>query len=219
MFGYFLSKNICIIIAYMLPAYITWKSLKRSPLMTFNPYAPGGSGMTAAEFHRELEAQRRLLHYWIVVGLFAIVEFYLDVLIFSVPFYYELKIFFFCYLSYYKGAQVLWDEIIEPHLVTNEAHIDTNIKKAREKVFSKVVQFSNYGLGFTQRMVLNGWLEGQRASVVRERSQMVADDDEYHEDYLSGSDYSEGEGGDVTGSHSVAEDESTHALPEELIAS
>lgn len=56
---------------------------------------------------------------------------------------------------------MLWDEIIEPHLVTNEAHIDTNIKKAREKVFSKVVQFSKYGLGFTQRMVLNGWLEGQ----------------------------------------------------------
>eukprot|EP01117_Protostelium_nocturnum_P020594 TRINITY_DN9349_c0_g1_i1.p1 TRINITY_DN9349_c0_g1~~TRINITY_DN9349_c0_g1_i1.p1 ORF type:complete len:271 (-),score=65.14 TRINITY_DN9349_c0_g1_i1:116-928(-) len=178
MLGFFLSKNICILFCYLLPAYQTWKSLKKSLLLQYHPFNQplngGNAQMSPIEYFRELEEQRKLLHYWIVVGMLTILEFYLDILVYYFPFYYELKIVFYIWLTYSKGAEILWSKYIEPKLNDHEVHIDSNLQQLSQQTMSKLMEWATFAFFFVQRMVMNGLSERQQAQAQAQSQAAVA---------------------------------------------
>lgn len=75
------------------------------------------------------------LVYWVVFGLMNVVEFFSDVLLFWVPFYYVFKAVFVLYLilPQFKGAEYVYTKFVRPYLTANEKKIDAGISKIKEK--------------------------------------------------------------------------------------
>ncbi|PRP83383.1 receptor expression-enhancing protein 1-like [Planoprotostelium fungivorum] len=181
MLGYFVSKNICIIILYLAPAYQTWKSLKSNLLSNYDPFNSSGMNIPPMQFYKELEEQKRLLHYWIVVGLLSIIEFYIDVLVFAIPFYYEIKIVFLAWLTYSKGAEILFGAYIDPTLETHEKAIDDNIEEFKVNTFWKICDWGNALLSLTWDVLIKAYQRGTHKPVangLRSRSVRYADNPE-----------------------------------------
>mmetsp|Transcript_12890 Transcript_12890/g.22273 ORF Transcript_12890/g.22273 Transcript_12890/m.22273 type:complete len:148 (-) Transcript_12890:710-1153(-) len=88
MLGYLTSKASCYIVGFLYPAYASFHAL-RSPSQ---------------------EDDRQWLIYWIIYALCNVFEFFLDLVIFWLPFYYEFKVFFILWLQLpqFRGAEWLY---------------------------------------------------------------------------------------------------------------
>ncbi|KAJ3087003.1 hypothetical protein HK102_011990 [Quaeritorhiza haematococci] len=75
------------------------------------------------------------LTYWCVFGFLNIIEFFSDVLLYWIPFYYTFKAGFILYLALpqFQGAQFLYTRFLRPYLIKEQANIDSGIAKMKAK--------------------------------------------------------------------------------------
>ncbi|KAG9391544.1 TB2/DP1/HVA22-related protein [Carpediemonas membranifera] len=113
--GFWLSRPLVNIIQFTYPAYASFKALQTD----------------------EPDDDQQWLSYWIIVGIFNILEFFLDIIMrfLPVPFYYEFKILFLLWaqLPFTKGAFHLYKTIVEPWLRKYEGSIDEALASAGYK--------------------------------------------------------------------------------------
>jgi len=76
------------------------------------------------------------LSYWIVFGFFNCLEFFADLLLFWLPFYYFLKLIFLIYLfaPQTKGAAVIYEKFLGPVLRQYQGKIDQEVNEIKDKV-------------------------------------------------------------------------------------
>ncbi|CAB4407888.1 unnamed protein product [Rhizophagus irregularis] len=76
------------------------------------------------------------LTYWTVLGFFHIIEFFSDIILHWVPFYFLLKVVFFLwlFLPQTKGAQRLYIGFLRPTLLNYEKNVDSGLNKLKSKV-------------------------------------------------------------------------------------
>ena len=77
----------------------------------------------------------RWLKYWVVFGIFAAVEYFIDLVGAWVPMYYELKLSLLLWLSLdkWKGASFVFGKYLEPFLLSKQEHIEENVNFAMER--------------------------------------------------------------------------------------
>ncbi|CAG8473739.1 11818_t:CDS:2 [Paraglomus brasilianum] len=70
------------------------------------------------------------LTYWAVYGFVALVEFFSNLILYWVPFYYLIKTLFFLwlFLPQFKGAQTLYTRFLRPALLQYSGDVDSGIK-------------------------------------------------------------------------------------------
>eukprot|EP00163_Fabomonas_tropica_P029171 TRINITY_DN6170_c0_g1_i1.p1 TRINITY_DN6170_c0_g1~~TRINITY_DN6170_c0_g1_i1.p1 ORF type:complete len:175 (-),score=19.20 TRINITY_DN6170_c0_g1_i1:393-917(-) len=110
---------------------------------------------------------RQWLTYWIVISAFTTVEYWSDLFLFWLPFYYETKLGFVLWLQapQTRGALSLYDNYILPTLEHHEQHIDTTLLRARQGLRSKIGELGNTGLR---------WLRQHLISLSQEMSSLPA---------------------------------------------
>eukprot|EP01006_Ploeotia_vitrea_P028389 TRINITY_DN61096_c0_g1_i2.p2 TRINITY_DN61096_c0_g1~~TRINITY_DN61096_c0_g1_i2.p2 ORF type:complete len:146 (-),score=59.53 TRINITY_DN61096_c0_g1_i2:523-960(-) len=74
------------------------------------------------------------LMYWVVFGVFHILEKATDVLLFWVKWYYPLKLLFliWCFLPFTNGSTTVYNIIVRPFFRRHQERIDTSLAKAHE---------------------------------------------------------------------------------------
>ncbi|KAL7546810.1 hypothetical protein ACHAWF_010146 [Thalassiosira exigua] len=99
---------------------------------------PAFKSMYALEHQNKGEVTQWLI-YWVVYSFFAIIEVFIDVLLYWIPFYYAFKVAFLLWamLPQTRGAKFLYDSFLKDFLKSNESKIDSalnNAKASAEKV-------------------------------------------------------------------------------------
>lgn len=76
------------------------------------------------------------LTYWTVFGFFNIIEFFADVILYWLPLYYTMKSIFVLWLMLpqFKGAQLLYKQVIRPILLKESKKIDDLANKVKDKI-------------------------------------------------------------------------------------
>jgi len=143
MFGFFITKNICFVASYVLPAYYTYKSLQKE------------RNLESALAHEEW------LRYWMLLSIATVLEFYADMFIFWIPFYYELKLSFFLWLAYSRGADILYERVLRPRLSVHESSIDNGLEQVKFQIVNQAVVAGKNVLLWSQQKVLMIVAEGQ----------------------------------------------------------
>merc|ERR1712087_1021403 len=74
------------------------------------------------------------LIYWVVYSFFAILEVFVDFLLYWIPFYYAFKMAFLLWamLPQTKGAKFLYDSFLKDFLKKNESKIDAALNDAKK---------------------------------------------------------------------------------------
>merc|ERR1712183_840275 len=74
------------------------------------------------------------LIYWVVYSFFAILEVFVDFLLYWIPFYYAFKMAFLLWamLPQTKGAKYLYDSFLKDFLKKNESKIDKALLNAKK---------------------------------------------------------------------------------------
>lgn len=73
------------------------------------------------------------LVYWVIFAFFSILETFVDILLYWVPFYYAFKLAFLLWamLPQTKGAKFLYDSFLKDLLKKNESRIDAALNEAK----------------------------------------------------------------------------------------
>merc|ERR1712071_232445 len=76
------------------------------------------------------------LIYWVVYAFFSIIEVFVDMLLYWIPFYYAFKMAFLLWamLPQTKGAKFLYDSFLKDFLKKNESKIDAALNDAKQSV-------------------------------------------------------------------------------------
>merc|ERR1712150_360819 len=74
------------------------------------------------------------LIYWVVYAFFSIIETFVDILLYWIPFYYAFKMAFLLWamLPQTKGAKFLYDSFLKDFLKKNESKIDAALNDAKQ---------------------------------------------------------------------------------------
>ena len=74
------------------------------------------------------------------MGIFTFIEFYADIFICWLPFYYEVKILFLVWLVLprTRGAPIVWSQYLKPFLNAREKNIDKAVDEARTQISAKI---------------------------------------------------------------------------------
>eukprot|EP00164_Ancoracysta_twista_P000757 GFYU01000996.1.p1 GENE.GFYU01000996.1~~GFYU01000996.1.p1 ORF type:complete len:218 (+),score=46.29 GFYU01000996.1:187-840(+) len=128
MIGFFFSRLTSNVVGLLYPAYSSFKALK--------------SG--------DVELLRKWCMYWIIMAAFTVFEFYADILISWLPFYYEAKLAFVLWLVYpdCRGSGVLYEHYVHPLLDQHEEDIDSAIEDAKTRAQQRAVEWSRHGMAF-----------------------------------------------------------------------
>ncbi|OII74625.1 TB2 DP1 HVA22 family integral membrane protein [Cryptosporidium ubiquitum] len=99
---------ICNLVGFIYPAYMSFKALE----------TPG-----------KLD-DKQWLTYWVVYAIFNILEVFIDIILFWMPFYYLFKLcfLFWLFLPQTTGAVMLYNNIFRPLLIRFEKKIDITIE-------------------------------------------------------------------------------------------
>ncbi|KAF9579129.1 receptor accessory protein 4 [Lunasporangiospora selenospora] len=83
------------------------------------------------------------LMYWVVMGLFTAAEFVLDMFIFWLPFYYEIKmlVVLWMMLPQTQGSIFLYESFVEPYLLKHEDEIDQALKDAQKQAMAAGMKY------------------------------------------------------------------------------
>merc|ERR1712207_71959 len=102
---------------------------------------PAYKSFEAIEGKKQNEVITQWLIYWVVYSLFAIIEVFVDFLLFWIPFYYTFKMAFLLWamLPQTRGAKYLYDSFLKDFLKKNESEIDAALHEAKKNA-STVVQ-------------------------------------------------------------------------------
>ncbi|CAH8518828.1 unnamed protein product [Heterobilharzia americana] len=137
----FVARLIITVFGVMHPSYRTYKAIKR----------------------KDYQEVVTLGMYWVVFSMYITVELLSDMLLQWLPFYYEAKTLFIIWLvtPATSGYSFIYRKVIHPELTKRENEIDEAINKAKEKGYSKVVEFGAKGLNYAAKAVLSGAMLGQ----------------------------------------------------------
>lgn len=88
------------------------------------------------------------LVYWVIFAIFSIMEVFVDLVLYWIPFYYAFKLAFLLWamLPQTKGAKFLYDSFLKDFLKKNESRIDAALadaKKSAGAVASDVAAATN----------------------------------------------------------------------------
>jgi receptor expression-enhancing protein 5/6 len=74
------------------------------------------------------------LVYWVIFAFFSIIEVFVDILLYWIPFYYAFKLAFLLWamLPQTKGAKFLYDAFLKDFLKKNESRIDAAMADAKK---------------------------------------------------------------------------------------
>ena len=75
------------------------------------------------------------LVYWVIFALFSIMETFVDLILYWIPFYFSFKIAFLLWamLPQTKGAKFLYDNFLKDFLKKNESRIDAAMADAKKQ--------------------------------------------------------------------------------------
>ncbi|KAF7457722.1 TB2/DP1, HVA22 family protein [Cryptosporidium felis] len=99
---------ICNVVGFIYPAYMSFKAIE----------TPGRAD------------DKQWLTYWVVCAIFSILEVFIDIILFWIPFYYLFKLFFlfWLFLPQSTGAVILYTNLFRPLLLRFEKRIDNTIE-------------------------------------------------------------------------------------------
>ncbi|KAF9994502.1 receptor accessory protein 4 [Entomortierella chlamydospora] len=97
------------------------------------------------------------LMYWTVMGLFTLVELFLDTFIFWFPFYYEIKLLFVLWmiLPQTQGSIYLYQTFVDPYLAQHENDIDRALKDMQKQAMDMGMQYIKQAIQLIQNLVLD----------------------------------------------------------------
>mmetsp|Transcript_42753 Transcript_42753/g.90889 ORF Transcript_42753/g.90889 Transcript_42753/m.90889 type:complete len:193 (+) Transcript_42753:106-684(+) len=83
--------------------------------------------------HRARGEVTQWLIYWVVYSFFSIIEVFVDLLLYWIPFYYAFKVAFLLWamLPQTRGAKFLYDSFLKDFLKSNETKIDAALSNAK----------------------------------------------------------------------------------------
>lgn len=110
MMGKAASDVLIIFFGFLLPAFDQFKQLNLN------------SNKTHQDYHKIIE-------YWIVASICRILEFLTDRILFWLPFYDEVKVCAWFWLTQQSGHALVYNLYIKPWLVNNELVIDGHLKR------------------------------------------------------------------------------------------
>lgn len=105
------ANTLCSIVGFVYPAFKSFQAIE----------------------HRVTGDVTQWLIYWVVYSFFSIIEVFVDVLLYWIPFYYAFKIAFLLWamLPQTRGAKFLYDSFLKDFLKSNESKIDSALKDAK----------------------------------------------------------------------------------------
>ncbi|KNE55285.1 hypothetical protein AMAG_01195 [Allomyces macrogynus ATCC 38327] len=106
------GQLVCNLIGFVYPTYASFKSIES----------------------KDKDDDTHWLTYWVVFGLFNVLEFFTDILLYWMPMYFMVKTIFlvWLFLPQTRGAERMYQSAIRPFLLSNEAKIDETINKAKK---------------------------------------------------------------------------------------
>jgi receptor expression-enhancing protein 5/6 len=106
------AGSLCSIVGFIYPAFKSFESIE----------------------NRAKSDQTQWLIYWVVYAFFSIIEVFVDVLLYWIPFYYAFKMAFLLWamLPQTKGAKYLYDSFLKDFLKKNESKIDAALSHAQK---------------------------------------------------------------------------------------
>ncbi|GBB95210.1 hypothetical protein RclHR1_00250008 [Rhizophagus clarus] len=108
------GKLLSNLVAWAYPAYASFKAIETT----------------------KTEDDTQWLTYWTVLGFFHVIEFFSDVILYWIPFYFLIKTIFFLwlFLPQTRGAQRLYVGFLRPTLLNYEKDVDAGLNKLKSKV-------------------------------------------------------------------------------------
>merc|ERR1719221_582933 len=96
---------------------------------------PAYKSFEAIEGKNTQQEVTQWLIYWVVYSFFAILEVFVDFLLYWIPFYYAFKMAFLLWamLPQTRGAKYLYDSFLKDFLKKNESKIDKALSDAKKK--------------------------------------------------------------------------------------
>jgi receptor expression-enhancing protein 5/6 len=106
---------------------------------------PAYASFKAIESHSK-DDDTQWLTYWTVFGFFNIIEYFTDILVYWIPFYYMLKTFtlLWLYLPTFRGAEYVYHSFISPYLTLHQQEIDSAFSDVKAKAESAVQEFETH---------------------------------------------------------------------------
>lgn len=104
------------------------------------------------------EDDKLWLTYWVVYSAFSVFEYFIDFILFWLPFYYLAKFCFLLYLALpcFKGAQVVYNVFVRPFLLEHQEPIDACVNQlgdAGVKAAENLQQAMQEGLSLVNQAV------------------------------------------------------------------
>ncbi|XP_076443724.1 receptor expression-enhancing protein 5-like isoform X2 [Babylonia areolata] len=109
------AQFLCNFIGFLYPAYASIKAIESE----------------------DKEDDTKWLTYWVVYSVFSLVEFFADILLFWIPFYWLLKCLFliWCFApTAWNGSSTLYYRFIRPFILRHQSNIDKALDDAREAI-------------------------------------------------------------------------------------
>jgi len=82
------------------------------------------------------------LTFWLIYSIVSFLEVFADYLFSWIPFYPEIKIAFIIFLGFFKGARLLYKNVVRPFLIQKEGAIDKQIVdlKLKAQKYTKLAE-------------------------------------------------------------------------------
>lgn len=121
---------ICNVVGFAYPAYKSFKAVES----------------------QSTDETKLWLTYWVVFSLFFFLEYLIDIILFWLPFYYLIKLFFllYLYMPQVRGAESVYNYIIRPILLKHEKAIDDYVNKISQTATSHLTHITG---NLTEKLV------------------------------------------------------------------